>query len=95
MSAFDDPKIYLPHFNLDVYTPDRAANDDASPMLDPVLLTTASLAYLDALDALRARSRSALRPNVRHSLATKVLRFATFGERDRVALTERALAHFP
>ncbi len=73
----------------------RAATGATSPMLDPVLLSTASLAYLDALDALRARSCSGLRLGERHMLATKILGFATFGERDRSALTSRALAHFP
>jgi hypothetical protein len=64
-------------------------------MLDPALLSTASLAYLDALDLLRARSSRGLRPGERHMLATKILGFATFGERDRSELTSRALAHFP
>jgi len=82
-------------FDIGTYSQLRAARADASAMLDPVLLSTASLAYLDALDALRARSRSALRPGVRHLLATKILGFANFGERDRGALTARALAHFP
>lgn len=85
----------LQPFDINLCAPARSAAGDASPMLDPVLLSTASLAYLDALDALRARSRSALRPGVRHALATKILGFANFGERDRSALTSRALAHFP
>ena len=82
-------------FDLGVCSQRNTANDPPSVLLDPVLLSTASHAYLDALEALRTRSRTALQPGVRHSLATKILGFANFGERDRRALTERALAHFP
>ena len=85
----------LEPFHLDIYTRSRAMHADGSPLLDPDLLSTASHAYLDALEVLRARSRSALRPHVRHTLATKILDFAIFGERNRTLLTERALAHFP
>ena len=93
-----EPDTFTPDllpFDINLSAPGSAATGAGSPMLDPVLLSTASLAYLDALDLLRARATSGLRLGERHLLATKILGFATFGERDRSALTTRALAHFP
>jgi hypothetical protein len=82
----------LEPFGLGVYAPDDAT---AAALVDPALLNTAALAYEDALQALRARARSALRLNERHALAKRILDFAMFGERDQRQLKERALASFP
>jgi hypothetical protein len=66
-----------------------------TPLLDPDSLQTARMAYESAEDELRLRARSSLRPAARHLLASRILSFALFGERDPRSLADRALAHFP
>lgn len=66
-----------------------------TPLLDPNTLETARAAYESAIDELRSRQKSSLRPAVRHMLANRILSFAMFGERDPRSLADRALAHFP
>jgi hypothetical protein len=65
-----------------------------TPLLDPQSLETAQIAYDTAIEELRQRNKSSLRPAVRHMLANRILSFAIFGERDPRSLADRALAHF-
>lgn len=85
----------LPPFAIGIYSQRAGAKAPATPLLDPTSLKTACEAYDRAEEVLRTRSRAALRPSVRHSLANKVLSFAIFGERNLRLLADRALAHFP
>ena len=71
------------------------ASAPSTPLLDPTSLGVAFDAYSAAEHALRHRAGAPLRPSVRHTLASKVLSFAIFGERDPRMLKDRALAHFP
>lgn len=85
----------LTPFAIGIYS-DKPQSDVApTPLLDPYSLQAAYAAYDAAANELRTRSRTALRPATRHTLAKKILGFAIFGERDTASLKDRALKHFP